>query len=317
MILTITLNPSMDYVYYKDTFELGGHNRVNNPTKMPGGKGINASRTILLLNGDVLSFNLLGGDNGKLIAKYIQKESFNSTNLFIEEDSRNAITIIHDNGKQTEIVEKGPYVDNNVEKLIFSTIKDIIQSTEEINIVSINGTVNSDNKNFYYQLLTMFKEEITRNLIILMDLSQHHLKNIVLDTNQYFPDFIKPNIEEFGELVGHNFTTKKEILHYLKNNEFKIPFIVVSCGGDGAVAKVDSTVYDVNIPKINVVNPTGSGDATVGGIAFGFQNNWKKEDILKWSMACGIANTMEKGVGVVDKETVKTIIHKIHLVPMN
>lgn len=313
MILTITLNPSMDYVYHKDHFRIGGHNRFENPAKMPGGKGINASRTISLLNGRVLSFNLLGGNNGQIIENHLQKEKFHTTNLFIEEDSRNAITIIHDDEQQTEIVEKGPYVNKTVEQRIFAQIKNIITSNKNINIVSINGSVNSKNKEFYYQLLTMLRIDINRDLKVLMDLSQHHLKRIMQERNTYFPDFIKPNIEEFNELVGHTFIKKTEILHFFKCNTFNIPFIIVSCGKNGAVAKIHNKVYDIAIPKVNAINPTGSGDATVGGVAFGFQNNWKDEFILKFGITCGVANAMEKGVGVVNKEVLNKIASRVSL----
>jgi tagatose 6-phosphate kinase len=46
--------------------------------------------------------------------------------------------------------------------------------------------------------------------------------------------------------------------------------IIVSLGGDGAFAKHHQTFYKVNIPKIEVVNPVGSGDSTVAGIASGY-----------------------------------------------
>ena len=48
-----------------------------------------------------------------------------------------------------------------------------------------------------------------------------------------------------------------------------IEWIIVSLGGDGAFAKHHQTFYKVNIPKIEVVNPVGSGDSTVAGIASG------------------------------------------------
>ncbi len=45
--------------------------------------------------------------------------------------------------------------------------------------------------------------------------------------------------------------------------------IVVSMGAEGAFAKIHDEFYKVSIPKINVVNPVGSGDATIAGLAMG------------------------------------------------
>ena len=44
MILTITLNPSMDHNYLVSSLNLDQVNRVENPHTSIGGKGINAGR---------------------------------------------------------------------------------------------------------------------------------------------------------------------------------------------------------------------------------------------------------------------------------
>lgn len=309
MILTVTLNPSMDYIYHINHFNLGKQNRFNPPTKMPGGKGINASRTIASLNNKVLAFTLLGGTNGKMIHEELKKEKFSNYNIEIKEESRNAITIMHDNQTHTEIVEEGPNVSEAQKQEIFTSIMDII-NTNNIKIVSINGSVNTINEFFYNELLELLRERIDYDLTILMDISKDKLKNIV-NHSQYRPDFIKPNIIEFGELFDKEITKKAEVIAILKQYNIDIPYILVSCGADGAVAKVNNKIYDIGIPSIQLINPTGSGDATVGGVAHSFEHNFDDEAILRQAMACGVANAMEPGVGVVSQENVAAIYNKV------
>ncbi|API88033.1 hypothetical protein BKP56_01205 [Marinilactibacillus sp. 15R] len=309
MILTITLNPSMDYIYHIDHFNLGKQNRFNTPTKMPGGKGINASRTIASLNTEVLAFIFLGGTNGKIIYKELQKEKFSNYHIKIEEESRNAITIMHDNETHTEIVEKGPLISEEKKIETFNSILEII-SANHINIVSVNGSVNSENEFFYNELLEVLRTKINHEIIILMDVSKEKLKNIV-NKSKYRPDFIKPNLFEFGELYDKEITEKSEVIEMLKLHNIDIPYVLVSCGGDGAVAKMKNKIYDVSIPSIQLVNPTGSGDATVGGVAYSFENHFSDEEILRQAMACGVANAMESGVGVVSQENVNAISKQI------
>lgn len=309
MILTVTLNPSMDYIYYIDHFNLGKQNRFNPPTKMPGGKGINASRTIASLNSEVLAFTLLGGANGKMIHEELKKEAFSNYNIEIKEESRNAITIMHDNETHTEIVEEGPTISEVQKEKVFSSIIDII-NTNNVHIVSINGSVNTKNEFFYNELLELLRTKIDYDLTILMDISKDKLKNMV-NNSQYRPDFIKPNIIEFGELLDTEITEKAEVIKILKQYHINIPYILVSCGADGAVAKVNNKIYNIGIPSIQLVNPTGSGDATVGGVAHAFEHNFEDEAILKQAMACGVANAMESGVGVVSQENVAAIYNKV------
>lgn len=309
MILTITLNPSMDYIYQIDHFNIGKQNRFNPPTRMPGGKGINASRTIASLNNEVLAFTLLGGINGKMIYEELKKEKFSNYNIEIKEESRNAITIMHDNETHTEIVEEGPIISESQKREIFSSIMNII-NTNNIHIVSINGSVNTTNEFFYNELLELLRTKIDHDLTILMDISKDKLKNIV-NNSQYRPDFIKPNIIEFGELFDMEIAEKAEVIKILKQYHINIPYILVSCGADGAVAKVNNKIYNIDIPSIQLVNPTGSGDATVGGVAHSFEHNFDDEAILRQAMACGVANAMESGVGVVSQKNVAAIYNKV------
>lgn len=60
-----------------------------------------------------------------------------------------------------------------------------------------------------------------------------------------------------------------------------IEWIIVSLGSQGAFAKHRNKYYKVNIPHIEVVNPVGSGDSTVAGIASGLIHHDEDESLLK------------------------------------
>ena len=67
MIISLTLNPSVDYLYEIDSFQLGKLNRFKNPVRMVGGKGINAGRTASILGSKVWATGVLAGKNGELV----------------------------------------------------------------------------------------------------------------------------------------------------------------------------------------------------------------------------------------------------------
>ncbi|MQK16934.1 tagatose-6-phosphate kinase, partial [Escherichia coli] len=83
------------------------------------------------------------------------------------------------------------------------------------------------------------------------------------------PTVIKPNTEELSQLIGKEVTDDiQELKSVLSGQLFQgIDWIVVSLGAQGAFAKHNDKFYRVRIPKIKVVNPVGSGDSTVAGIA--------------------------------------------------
>ena len=67
MILTITMNPSIDISYPLDVLNLDSVNRVTKVTKTAGGKGLNVTRVLKQLDADVLASGLLGGFFGDFI----------------------------------------------------------------------------------------------------------------------------------------------------------------------------------------------------------------------------------------------------------
>lgn len=69
MILTITLNPSIDIRYNLSHFETGKVHRAINCEKTAGGKGLNVARVIKKLNCEVLATGLLGGKLGEDLAE--------------------------------------------------------------------------------------------------------------------------------------------------------------------------------------------------------------------------------------------------------
>ncbi|MFZ2585616.1 MAG: 1-phosphofructokinase family hexose kinase [Enterococcus aquimarinus] len=311
MIISLTLNPSVDYLYEIDSFQLGKLNRFKNPVRMVGGKGINAGRTASILGSKVWATGVLAGKNGELVRSILEKEKFSKDFLDIDGETRNAITIMHNNGIQTEMIEVGPYVNETTEEEILKKIIQQNNISTNIEVICLCGSVNSKNENLYQNFIKIIKKKLGNDIKILADISRTQLKNVL--ESDYKPYFIKPNIHEFSEIIDTVVNTKDEIVYHLKNSNLfdGVPLIIVSCGEDGAIAKFNKEIYDLKIPTIDLVNPTGSGDATVGGVAYALDNKLTTEEILRYAMASGVANAMEEAVGFVDKKNVDDIKNKI------
>ena len=73
-ILTVTPNPSLDVLYSADRLVWDDANRVPEPRIRPGGQGINVSRTVAALGGQVEAVALLGGVTGAEIRSLLASE---------------------------------------------------------------------------------------------------------------------------------------------------------------------------------------------------------------------------------------------------
>ena len=77
MIYTLTLNPSLDYVAFCDTFNIGKTNRTTNEYVVPGGKGLNVSILLSRLGSQTTALGFTGGYTGAELERLLANEKIN------------------------------------------------------------------------------------------------------------------------------------------------------------------------------------------------------------------------------------------------
>ncbi|MGM0216821.1 1-phosphofructokinase family hexose kinase [Enterococcus sp. AZ109] len=313
MIITITMNPSMDFAYTIKQFQLGKMNRFKDPVQSVGGKGINAGRTAALSGSTVHLTGFLAGDFGKMVKKELVKENLCSLDMLeTTGKTRKAITIMHDDNTHTEIVESGPEISSEEIRTLLGRIGKKC-AEETVDLICISGSINSENEHIYLDMLTYIRENISQTIPVFMDVSEQQLASL-LKSETYKPTFIKPNHHELSQILDKEIATKEQALKELNSPLFDgIDYIMVSCGKDGAICKVNNDFYDVAIPSIPVINTTGSGDASVGGFVHAVVNQYSIEETLKYSMACGMSNAQHGEVGTINLDRVKEFCSKIQV----
>lgn len=312
MILTITLNPSVDYLYQLDHFKIGTTNRVSKTIKMVGGKGINAARICTILDQPTIATGVIAGTNGEYILQGMDKDQINHSFIRVDgaAESRNCITILHDNGTQTELMEQGPYLHAFELLSIREHIRTII-ANNPISVIGISGSVNTEKKNIYAELINEIALNFP-NIKIVVDTSEKLLRETLIAENK--PFFIKPNLEEINELLHRSIATEAELIKVLDNSLFNGVYgILVSLGAKGGIARVNQKLYRLTIPKIDVVSPEGSGDSTVGGLLTGIDRQLSDIDLLKYGMAAGISNAQQSKTGFMNIKDFENNFTQIHV----
>lgn len=305
MILTITMNPSIDISYPLTTFQLDTVNRVTNVRKTAGGKGLNVTRILKQLDTEVFASGLIGGFLGEEIKKDLDENQIPHDFQPISGETRNCIAVLHE-GKQTEILESGPVISS---KEATQFLQHFQQLAEKADILSISGSLPAGLPvDFYSQMLTVCKEKP-----VILDCSGDALKAVL--KGKVKPKLIKPNTEELADLLGRKVSSNlDELMAALKEPLFEgIEWIVVSMGAQGAFAKHFDTFYQVTIPKIEVVNPVGSGDATVAGLTAAIEAGLSDEAILTQGNVLGMLNAQEATTGRVALANYQKLADKIQV----
>ncbi|MGQ7363325.1 tagatose-6-phosphate kinase [Streptococcus suis] len=307
MILTITLNPSVDIAYQLDTFHLDTVNRVENVQKTAGGKGLNVTRVLKQIGEDVVATGFIGGEIGSYVKKQLTRNDIKNSFVEIGNETRNCIAVLHD-GKQTEILEQGPTIQEH-EALNF--IEHLEITLNNVDVVVISGSLPKGLASNYYVEIVEFCKKF--GVAVVLDCSGEALKNVL--ESQEKPTVIKPNTEELSQLIGKEVTDDiQELKSVLSGQLFQgIEWIVVSLGAQGAFAKHNDKFYRVRIPKIKVVNPVGSGDSTVAGIAAGLVHALPEAELLKNANVLGMLNAQEEQTGYVNLENAESLYSQIEV----
>jgi tagatose 6-phosphate kinase len=294
MILAVTMNPSVDISYPLGEFKLNDVNRVEKVLKTAGGKGLNVARVVKQMRAKVLATGVLGGTMGEYIIQELTKSNIPNDFLKIAKESRNCIAILHE-GMQTEILESGPTLSREEGTAFLEKYRNLLNN---VSLVTISGSLPNGLPADFYQHMLGISHDM--GIPVLLDTSGESLKQALVHEEK--PLAIKPNRAELSQLLGVDVEEMVSSLKQALNNKLfvGIKWIVVSLGDKGAFAKHGEDYYQIMIPKIDVVNPVGSGDATVAGLAFALKDNQPVEVVLKTAMTTGLLNTMEVGTGQIN-----------------
>ncbi|MUK87622.1 hexose kinase [Ornithinibacillus sp. L9] len=298
MILTVTLNPSVDISYKLKEFNIDTVNRVSDISKTVGGKGLNVTRVLNQLHEDVAATGFIGGSLGAFIRNEITKKNIQDKFIKIDGETRNCIAIIHE-GKQTEILESGPTISSEDSDALLYNFNTFIKKAE---IVTISGSLPVGLPEEYYEKLLGIA--MNNNTPVLLDTKGELLSKTL--QGKSMPFLIKPNSDELGELLGKNISTLYEVVEAIDNPLFnKVPWVVVTLGSKGAIVKHQDNIYRVRIPKVDILNPVGSGDSVIAGFAAGLHRNLKEVELIKFGITMGVLNAMEEETGCINSDNIE------------
>ena len=294
MILTITANPSVDISYQLEKFNIDDVTRTSDIEKHAGGKGIHVGYVLKELGAKPVHSGFAGGKLGEFIEEGLENRGQEARFVKIKGDTRNCIAILHE-GKQTEILEAGPTISKKEEEEFLNKLDQI---SEGCHIINISGSLPKGlTSDFYKEIIKYAKKH---DKFVSVDTSGKTLKDMINAEEK--PDLIKPNETEIADVLGRKIE-KKDLKEILQEEPFKdIPYIIVSMGKDGAMVKIKDKIYNAKVPKVEAVNPVGSGDSSLAGALFAIDEGKSDEEIIKTSMTCGLLNVLTEEIAHIEIE---------------
>ena len=310
MIATVTLNTSIDKAYQLACpLERGTVMRVATCIDNAGGKGLNASRAVATCGEKIVATGFVGGNNGRLLCELLDADGIEHDFVHVASETRCCINVLEPDGNSTEFLEPGRPVSADEVAAVREKVADVAARAD---VVTFNGSVPAG-----------CGEGIYRELV---DIVRAAGKPAILDTSGKLlveslaarPTMIKPNTDEICAILGKKPESIDEIIAAARevHETYGIEKVVVSLGGDGSVMACADGVFRGRAPKIEVVNPVGSGDTMVGAFAVAIARGMSVADQLAYAMACASANCLTASTGhfdmaVADELRAQTTVEKV------
>lgn len=293
MIVTVTLNPSLDYRAVVGELKLEATNRTESTEVFPGGKGINVSLMLKKLGIDSRATGLSAGFTGDYIVGELKSRGIESDFVRVKEGmSRiNVKLCTYDNDgrlQETEINGQGPVTDTVYLERLMDKLKNL--TSEDILVLSGSVPRFADmQENVYEQIIRCVMKEQVK---VVVDSE----KDTLLDVLSYHPFLVKPNHNELGAAFHTTICSRKEAVVYGQQlQKLGACNVLVSMADKGAVLITqDGDIYEAAAPEGVLVNSVGAGDSMVAGFLAGYEESKDYKNAFALAVACGSAAAFTK-----------------------
>ncbi|HXH62190.1 MAG TPA: 1-phosphofructokinase family hexose kinase [Fimbriimonadaceae bacterium] len=306
MILSVTLNPSIDLTLFVDGLKLHDTNRVGRVETDAGGKGVNLSRVAVELGSESVATGFLGGGPGAFVRKVLDVQGAGHDFIEIGADTRTNFSVEDGTGEPpTTLNMKGPHVTaEEWERLVAR----VTEWSAKCSWVALGGSLPQGVPVDAYKSLGQIAKAAGARLSL--DADGESLRQGL----EAKPHFIKPNGKEAGRLLGRKVESvedaifaAEELLQYLEDDGV----CVVSLGELGAVCAVQGATYIGRPVEVEAKSTIGSGDSLVGAMLGALEKGSSLEDALRVGVAAGAATATTNGAEIARRAVVEEILPQV------
>lgn len=278
MILTVTLNPSLDRTIEIGSLARGAVIRATSTRLDPGGKGVNVSRALLANSVASCAIVPYGGDEGRQLIGLLSAEGLEMITVPISGTTRSNVTLAEPDGTVTKINEPGTPLSAEELNTVAETV---LAAAHTADWVVASGSLPPEVPSDVYAWLC--RRFAAAGIHVAVDTSGPALVSAVAAG----PALVKPNREELAEATGVQITTLGDAIDAARKlRAMGAGTVLASLGPDGAVLVEDDHVWYGRCPVTEPRSAVGAGDAMLAGfLAAGARGEQALVEALAWATA--------------------------------
>lgn len=302
MIVTLTLNPSLDRTLEVEALRRGEVLRAASVHLDPGGKGVNVARALLANGVGSRAVIPCGGAEGEQLVLLLAEESVHTVAVPIASRTRSNVTLVEADGAVTKVNEPGaPLTAAEFDAVAAA----VLGCAGTADWVVMCGSLPPDVPVDVYAGLTA--QFAAAGIRVAVDTSGPALLSAVAAG----PDLVKPNRDELAEAVGAPLAELGDVIEAAQIlRERGAGAVLASLGADGALLVDEDGVLLAQGTQIEPRSTVGAGDALLAGfLAGGARGDKALIEAVAWGAAAvGLpgsrmpcpADIRREGIVVVD-----------------
>jgi 1-phosphofructokinase len=287
VIVTLTLNPSVDRTVEVETLARGEVMRALGVRVDPGGKGINVSRALATHDIPTRAVVTVGGAEGEHLVTLLRDTGIEIVPVRIRGAIRSNITVVEPDGTTTKFNEPGAQLSADELAAVLAAVKTAAESADWL--VASGSLPTGTSPDVYAELVQSMAGSGTR---VAVDTSGPALEAVLA----VGPTLVKPNRDELAAASGRRLTTIADVVDaasLLRERGARI--VLASLGAEGAVLVDDDGAIHGRTPAVSPVSSVGAGDAMLAGF---LAAGGKGGDALVEALAWGAAAVLQPGSGM-------------------
>jgi 1-phosphofructokinase len=278
MIITVTLNPSLDRAMEVETLARGDLIRATGTRFDPGGKGVNVSRALLANGVPTRAVLPRGGPDGAQLVALLRAEGVELVEVPIAGRTRSNITLAEPDGTVTKVNEPGPTLSADEFEAV---TRAAVSAADAADWVVVSGSLPPGLGVAAFELFC--KRLGQSGARVAVDTTGPALR-AAADAGVAI---VKPNRLELAEVVEAPLRSLGDVIDAAQIvRSWGAGAVLASLGADGAVLVDGGGVYAGECPVAVRRSSVGAGDALLAGfLAAGTAGAGALAEALAWGAA--------------------------------
>ncbi len=306
MILCIGTTPAAQRVMVFKKLQIDAVNRATTTDDGSAGKSINVAKILHALGETPVATGFLGGDRGRWIRTDLASRGIILDFVEVAAHTRQCTTVIDEaTGQITELVEESRPVSLSE----YDQLKAIVRRhLPECQAVIMSGTLAAGGTPDFYGECTTLAHAAGK--LTILDAAGLALTRALPAR----PGLVKPNRPELAATVGRELRDESEVITAMRDLiQRGAQRVIVTAGKEPALADDGTHVWRIRAPRIQAVNPIGSGDAFTAALTWRLVQGENLGDACRWAAAAGAANALTLMAGELDRTKVEELATQTQL----